>query len=350
MGLLLADPGGEHYFSLGITAPGVWSSSTGAFLTNSAPAGRSTTYAIQISGSGNNVTKTLTTGYTTLIMGAAIYISANWLNATATPILQLLDSNSIQCDLRINTIGQLIFTRNGTQVGSASTNQVVNGSGWHYFEATFTIDGSVGAGQAWVDGISWLTISGQNTKATANSTANQVRFYQGTSGQPNSYWKDMYVLDTASGANTTRLGDINVAVIFPNGVGVNQQWTNNGGASQTASVQDGINHTGTWPDGDTSYISDSTTNHISDFAHQALSLTGTIYGVIHQSYMRKDDAGTRNAAQVCLSAGVTEVGTTIALGNTYNYYSDVLEKDPNTNAQWTLSGYNAATFGVKEIS
>lgn len=112
----------------------------------------------------------------------------------------------------------------------------------------------------------------------------------------------------------------------------------------------GINQTGTRPAGDSTYIADQTTNDISDFAIQPLTLTGVILGVVHQSYMRKDDLGTRQVAQVCLSGGSTEQGATISLGNTYEYFQDVVEVDPNTGTQFTVSGLNASTWGVKEIT
>lgn len=115
-------------------------------------------------------------------------------------------------------------------------------------------------------------------------------------------------------------------------------------------VQIGINQLGTRPNGDNAYIIDSTTNDISDFAHTALVLSGVILGVVHQTYARKDDLGSRQIAQVCLSAGTTEVGAFISLGNTYQYYQDILEVDPHTSAQFTVSGLNAATFGVKELT
>jgi hypothetical protein len=193
--------------------------------------------------------------------------------------------------------------------------------------------------------VSWLSLTSQNTKKTANSNVNQFVLTASTiSG--NAYFKDIYMLDTGTGNRTSHLGDVACLPLWPNGAGVNQQYTANTG-TQTSAVQDGTSHSGTWPDDDTTYISDSTSGHISDFTHQTLSLTGTIYGVIHQSYVRKDDAGSRNFNQVCLSNGTTETGATISLGNTYTYYSDVLEQDPHTSADWTVSNFNAATFGVK---
>lgn len=345
--LLFADPGGEQYFSLGLTASGIWDIVNGGSLSNAAPAGRATQFGISLNGSGNGLTKFLNASYSSLVPGVAIYIPALWLNTNPTPIIQLLDTGSNQCDLRVNSSGQLIFTRNGSQLGSPSANQITNGSGWHYFEAAFVVGSSVTL-QAWVDGVSWLTVNTVNSQSTGNASANQVRFYNGNQTAI-SYWKDFYILDTSHGINVARLGDISVQVKYPSGAGVNSAWAANTGTA-LAAVQDGTTHTGTWPDGDTTYIADSTPGDVSDFAHQALALTGNIFGVIHQSYMRKDDAGTRSVAQVCLSNGSLEQSPTIGLGNTYTYYTDILEIDPHTSSAWTVSGYNAATFGVKEIS
>lgn len=112
----------------------------------------------------------------------------------------------------------------------------------------------------------------------------------------------------------------------------------------------GITNNGTRPNGDVVYISDATTNDISDFSHQALSLSGTLKAIVHVTCARKDDAGTRQISQTCISTGTSEVGATIPLTSSYVYYQDVLEVDPHTSSAWTVSGFNAATFGVKEIT
>jgi len=98
------------------------------------------------------------------------------------------------------------------------------------------------------------------------------------------------------------------------------------------------------------YIKSSTANQKTDFAHQAMSLTGTILGVIHRTLARKDDAGARSIKQICESNGTEELSSTYALGSSYSYYDDILEVDPHTSAQWTTANFNATTFGVKEIS
>jgi len=343
MSIVFADPGGEHYFSLGMPGGNKWTTNSSMTLTSSAPAGRRTTYAITGGGSGFGMEKNIPGSPARIIAGAAVYIPASWLNATATTIMSFKDAGTVQVDFRVTSTGAIQITRNGTQLGSLSTNLLTNGSGWHYFEFDATINPSTGSAQVWVDNVSWLSVSGQNTRATSNSFAGTVRFYAGNSGQAASQWKDIYILDPSSGLYSARLGDSEAVCVYPNAAGANQQWTNTGGASQTASVQDGRSGSGTRPDGDTSYISDSTSGHISDFAHDTLS-AGTIWAVIHDSYVRSD-AGTASFNQVAISGGTTRT-TAQSTGASYSYFSDVMETDPNTSSAWTLANFNAATFGV----
>lgn len=126
--------------------------------------------------------------------------------------------------------------------------------------------------------------------------------------------------------------------------------THAGSAAFENITQIGINQTGTRPNGDVAYLSDLTPGDISDFAHTTLTLTGSVLGVAHLSYMRKDDAGTRQVAQVCLSGGSTEQSPPKSLGNSYQYFEDFVEVDPNTGIQFTAGGLNASTFGVKLVS
>lgn len=340
--ILFADPGGEYYSGLGLGAAGVWTAVGGSgTLTSSAPAGRATTYAI---GANNGFWKATGSNYASWCCGMAVNTA---LPISSFVLFALRDLGSYQITLNLDANGHLIVTRGNTTTLATSTN-LLTANTWHYIEVSAVINSTTGSVTVWVDGAAWLTLTGQNTQATANAYANQAYFFNNASP---SYFKDVYMMaDTGSGLYSSKLGDITVAVLYPNAAGVNQAWTLGAGASQTAAVQDGITHSGTFPDGDTSYIDSATAGQISDFAHQALSLTGSILAVVMVGYMRKDDAGTRQAANVCLSGGTESDGATQSLGGTYQYYFDVLEKDPHTNAAWTLANFNAATFGVKEIS
>jgi hypothetical protein len=353
MAVIFADPGGEFYFGLGVLGAGIWNAENGVSLVNSAPSGRQAAsdgkfYGFQFNaGSNQTLTKIFAPNYSHLIVGWAFYLSATaWTNNSV--IVAFQDAGTNQCDLRTNASGQVFFTRNGTVIGSASTVPLT--AGWNYLEVEIVFaTAATGSVQCWLNGVSITSTSSVQTTTSGNAYANRLIFEGSNSGGVD-YMKDVYVLDATTGANTTHLGDVTVGVKYPNAAGVNQQWTPNA-STQVSRVQDGITHTGTWPDGDTTYISDGTAGDISDFAHETLTLTGTLYSVLHISYVRKDDAGARAFRQVCLSGATTETnGADISATNTYLYYFDILDQDPNTSAQWTVANYNAATFGAKEIT
>lgn len=347
MGVQFFDPGGEPYFSLGLasngTGGGEWSTTANCSLVSNAPTGRLTQYAISVA-SNSTLDVSFTSNFTEMWMGGAYYLPSGATFGTSVVIMAFLDGTTTQVDLRVNASGQLVATRNGTTLGT-STNALTLGQGWFYLEVRAKIDPTVGQVEVWVNNAQWLSLTGQNTRNTANTQTNRVRWGGGISNASNAFWKDMYTLDTGTGANTTRLGDVTVPVIYASGAGTNQQWSNTGGASQTASVQDGRSHSGTWPDGDTSYISDSVSGHISDFAHDALSVSGSIFAVKRMSYVRSD-AGAANVQQVTLSSGTTHTSASRSVGATYGYITEILETDPHTSAAWTQTNFNSATFGV----
>jgi hypothetical protein len=425
MAVRFAESGGQYHQSNAL-GPGIWASCNASIVNNgvSTPRNGSTwTYSI---GSAHMTTNAITP-QSGLITGAAMYLSAA---TTATLIAYTLAGNA-QCDLRMNSGGQLFFTRNGTTIGSVSTASVSAGA-WHYFEfkALFAT-GATGTCEVYVDGALFLTASSVQN-ATTTATADQVTFSGMAAG---SWGMDFYLLDTSSGSNTTYLGDVTVAELYPNAVGSNAAWSvqqgsftltaaanasggttvytgtitngatptnawqgyyfttsgftngaNNGTFLCTAStatnitlanasgvaethagtcafqnpLQVGIHggiddgyattNTGTRPPTGNQYIFSSTSGQKTDYAHTALALTGTIAAVVHMTNAFKDDAGLRQIQQICISGGTEEDSATISLPTSYQYFADILENDPHTAAAWTLSGLNAATFGVKEIT
>lgn len=422
--VLFGESGGQYHASTGPTPPGIWLTSSNApVITNSAPVGRSTTYAYT-GQNGYFVTPNLgTANYAGLIAGQAVYISSG----TGLIILGFRDSlGNLQCELRGDNSNQLYFTQNGVTIGSSLSTKTFAFNTWMYveFRAIFSNSGA-GTCEVRVNNVVWLTVTSCTNASNTNGGAQAIYGIPGSG--VNGFLRDMYCVDTTVGLHTTYLGDSNVSELYPDGPGTNSAWATysgttatatgpltltsvntsgvyqgtitggasnayvgynfnitgftNGGNNLTAAtctassstslsftattisethagsatfqnpVQIGINSTGTRPNGDALYIADSNTGDISDFAHQPLTLTGTIAAAIHLTYARKDDAGARQIAQVTVEGGsVTETGTTIALGNSYQYYADVLEADPNTSAAWTLSNLNSATFGVKLIS
>jgi len=104
------------------------------------------------------------------------------------------------------------------------------------------------------------------------------------------------------------------------------------------------------PDGQYSYVYDSTVNHEDLYNFNAFSQPPvTIHTVAVKAYAQKSDSGTKTVS-MRLKSGATDSGgsnTGQALGTTFGWLGSFFSTDPNTSAAWTASALNAATSGLK---
>lgn len=283
------------------------------------------------------------------VIGLAFKCSA--LPAGACAIIQLLDAASAQCEVRINTDGTLSVTRNGTALTSGTSSLSISAGAWYYLEFKVTIADSIAAGSCKVriNGVDWITVAtGQDVKNTTNATANQIRvgeaFASGTSF--NLDVDDLYIFDgnASTPANNDFIGDARVECLNASGAGANTTWTPNAGTNWSR-VSDAT------PDDDTTYVADSTAGHRDSYAFANLSSTPvSIFGTQTVLCARKDDAGSRSIATVCVSGATTDDGASISIGDTYLFYMQIRERNPNGPANWTLTTVNAAEWGEKLVS
>lgn len=317
----------------------------------------------------------------TLILSAWNYIEFKAIFGTA--------SNGT-CEVKVNGIVWLTLTgiTNATTVSTADSVQYGSYGGTSQMMDFYALDTgtganttylgditvastypiSAGANSAWTVSQAPFALTGTGTLTSGTSLVYNGTITNGTT--PTNAWQGYYFVVTGfanthnngtwlcSTSTTTTITLLNTDVLATGGVS---------GATATAtfqnpvqigihggSIDNAITNTGTRPPsnvtGPLQWIQDSTPGDKSDFAHQPLVLTGNILAVAHVTLAAKTDAGTRQIAQICESTGTEEIGSTVSLSNSLVYYQDILETDPHTSAAWTLSGYNAATFGIKEIS
>jgi hypothetical protein len=313
-------------------------------------------------------------------------------------------SSGVQVALWIKPSGTMYVTRGGspaTNVLGTSASSYPSNS-YHYVEMNVVINGTTGVVVVKVDQTVVINLTGQNTKATSNSSFDSVFIGNSTvvGGSVNisgytGLFDDVYfdtagfngdvrvsgqlpsgdgstqnfsnveagwVLSTITNLQTTIIdsnsnlqratantGDFKTGTIAPTwatGLGATTTdnhvtWTNLGSVSQYKLVNE------TNPDGDSSYIQSNTLNDISRFTYPAVSGSGVL-AVIIWAYSRKDDGGFRTIQGSVKSGGtVGTTGTDMALGT--NYQMNMLQSltDPNTGAAWTLPAVNAAEFGIK---
>jgi hypothetical protein len=358
-----------------------------------------------ISGNASMIQKNIG-AQTTMYVGFAL----NW-NPTSqtidTEILRFMDGSTCQVCLLITASGVLYFGRGGgaaigatTAIGGNTTTSFPANS-FHYIEVQVTISGSTGVANLKIDQVAVLTQTGLNTSQTGTTNCNSIHFgfnFTSSGVSPACYFDDFY-LDTL-GFN----GDVRINGQLPSGNGTTQNFTNveaswvasavtavpttiidsnsnlqqaiavtsdfkTGSSAPTWATSTGVNTTDnhvTWvclgavsqyklvnesnPDGDSSYIKDSTVGDISRFTFPTIS-GSTIKTVMVWAFAKKDDGGLRSI-QASMKSGATvgTSGTDVPLGGNYQYLLMQCPTDPNTSAAWTAAGVNAAEFGIKITS
>jgi hypothetical protein len=298
-----------------------------------------------VQGAGSNVLKSFDS-QATWVVGAA-FKYAGFTGSSNGQIIALYDSGTLQVDIRITPSGAIQATRNGTQLGISAA--VITTGTYYYVEFKALIHASAGTIDVQVNGASVLSLTGQNTKNSANATANMVflgPIAQGGGGNGTLLIADLYILDGQTGASTF-LGDQRVDCYMPTGNGSNSQFTNNSGNSTNnySHVNEALQ------DGDTSYVADAVVNDIDSYAITGLTHTPlTITGVQVNLVIRKDDAGIKQVAPIVYRSATAYVGNTLTLSTSYLDLTQQYEKDPATSAAWTKTNINASEFGLKVIT
>jgi hypothetical protein len=276
----------------------------------------------------------------TWIVGFAFRLAAGSTGAGDLVSLKNSTDALTHATLRITAMNQLVVTRNGTTL-SASSAQLQVGQ-WYYIEFKATI-ADAGSYEVRINGITAISGSADTRNGGTSATADVIRF-SNTASLSNGRITDIYICDGAGTANNTFLGDVRVVSLLPNASGTYSQWTPSAGSNYQC-VDDAT------PNGDTDYVSSATPGQIDTYNFQDLSLLGTIFGVLVTAHAAKDDAGTRQVAIHYKSGASEGDGATVSLPTSYTgQVNAVLESDPATSSAWSLSGLNAAEFGVKCIA
>lgn len=266
--------------------------------------------------------------------------------ATNTPgIWALLDGTTIQVDLRVNALKQLVITRNGTTLQTGTT--IMSSATWYYIQAKILIANS-GTWEVLLNGATELSGSG-DTQQSANAQATVFGLGGIFSGSSNfgqtMRIDDVYLCDDLGGVNDDYLGDVRVEAIFPNGNGNSSQFDGSDGNQVDNYLLVDENDPG--PDDDTTYVQSADVGDKDTYAFGNLaSSTGTVYGVQILPYARKTDAGSRSICTVARLSGTETDGPNQALSTTANYLFDMRETKPG-GGSWTISDVNSAEFGQK---
>ena len=297
------------------------------------------------SGIGNTVAKIFPSSYSTVYIGFGLAITGGLLPSSANKqVCQIYTGPGSQVCTIITDGSQRLAIQNaaGTTIATGTTN-IALGS-WYYIEIALTV-GTSGTAELHLNGLSSPPEIPSTVGNFGTVGVGRIGFNRPPNNQSDVNWDDLYVLDNTGPAPLNNfLGDVTVETLYPVGDGAHQAWTPSAAGSHYSLVNE---HP---PDGDSSYVSDITPGDMDTYTVNSLAaLTGTVYGVATNLYVRKDDATARTIAPVIRMAGVDYTGaTTVGLTTSYLYYRQLYSQAPS-GAAWTIANVNSSEYGIKEV-
>lgn len=302
-----------------------------------------TTYGRRGSSSGRmyqgSLSKTLPSACQDFAYNFTLYREAT-LGWTAGIQVALVDNGTLQAELRNDASGRLILTRNATALGTATGSLSLTAT--HTIEWLCHIDDAPnGWSNLWVDGSAVLSLTGIDTKTTANASA--TRFWLGDASLY-SHYDDFYVRCGSGMGSADALVDVGVACLRPTSdVAGGSLWTPSTGSLHYA-VTDDTTQSLT----DTDYDSGSAVGAQQANEYGNLASTGyTVLGAQYNVWLKKDDVGTRNVKIYCVSGTATSWSPAYSVLDTWTNFTYQWETDPNTGSAWTATALNAAQFGYR---
>lgn len=345
--MLLFIDGFDHYATADLGKKG-WTA-TGTDPTNlvvSASAGRRGGGALALGGGGN--INDVMGGRGIAQLATVVIGFAHQASAAGTTLCALHDATSStrQVTLKHNTDGTITAYRGSSVLGTAlgTSTLTMTAGGFNFVECKATIHPSAGSVEVRVNGVTFMSLTGQNTRSSSNSYANAIRLGWDTNppAGTTAVFDDLYVCDTSGSVNYDFLGDCRVDTVYPVADGFYGAFTPSTGTSHYALVDEA-------PPNTTDYVDGAAVGDRDSYDCGALSalLSETVFGVQVNAAALKDDSGTRSLATMARSGSTNSDGSTVALATSQGILSQVFESDPASAGAWTESAVNSAEFGVK---
>lgn len=222
---------------------------------------------------------------------------------------------------------------------------------WYWFDCKYAISGSTNMGITATFRVNteiWATGSA-NTDINVNSLLLQVattNYHSFRAAGTNALFDDFAVADMSGlGSVNDFFGDVAIGALFPD-ADDHIDWSLFPlGSPNSFSL---VNSQ--FPDDDTTYINSSTVGNVDNFGWQPTVVPpgGSIVAVHYGVYARKDAEGSRSFVTLIGPTGSPAfTSNPWFVGDTYAYYFQAFDQDPQTGIPWTQTGFNGTKFGVK---
>ncbi len=294
--------------------------------------GRLAGYCMELASSSCEVATPALTTDATLIIGFAFKITSGGANN----IVVMRTGTTTGMGVRWLDTGEL-SVRLGTSTIDTTTTLGLLPNTWYWLEFKVVTNNSTGSYELKIGGTTALSGSSIDTQPGASAYHDNVYFSSSLSLSID----DLYICDSTGSLNNDFLGNCRVLAIRPTADGTTTDWTPSAGDAYSCVDEHPIND-------DTDYVESDTTDTLDLYGYADISDVGDIFGVQINTCCRETDA-TNFSLKTTIRSGTTNYDDSAQVIGTTNYINKkrIAEVDPDTSAAWTISGLNAAEFGIK---
>lgn len=354
MALRLID-GFDYYPSSGlstvVTAQG-WTGNTSSII-------RSTNnafgygYSMGLSSNNNNndyISRNLRGRYTgTGVVGMRMFVPSNGPGYSVSIIDSMTSGQNRQWRLHFLETGNIdLYTGNNSLTARTDAMSFTPGK-WFFLEVKWTPSLTTGSLEVRINTVPVLTLPSVQTAygsvvGGGASGYDTIEFWKSSiSGAGNTWaWDDLYFLDTTGTVNNDYIGNARVKAMLP--VSDFSVQFSIGGSAPAATNWQSVLNTAL---NDTKYVYSPTAGDRDLYGIDAILNTPLVHGIEISGAYRQDDATQRFIKNSIQSSGVDAFGTSHAINQSYTFYADIFETDPNTGVTFTGTAANALKIGPK---
>lgn len=293
---------------------------------------------------------------TGMVWGKRLYIPPTFTNENYK--LSITDSQStraIQFTVGFDSFGCIYFSNytNGVvSVVAKTPSYSFYPARWFYLEIKWTPSYTTGSLEIRVNTVPVLSLPSVRTAdgtviAPATLPGLDLLRYDvarsGGSGTDANNWcqDDMYLLTQAGAQNNDYLGNVRAKYMAPVGNASPLQWAIGGSSPAATNWQSVLNQALN----DTTYVYASTVGYQDLYQIDPNLNTPEVFGVEVSGAYRQDDATQRWVKNHIDSGGTGATGTAHAINQSYTFYPDIYELNPNTGVAFTGAEVNALLVG-----
>lgn len=280
-----------------------------------------------LTGTGSNsrtVTRVLGSTPSELYVAFAFKCSSMWSN----PLIGFYEGATLHVSIELTSAGALSAYRSTTLLDSTESGIILQNVYIQLQVYVKIADSPNGVITIRANGSTTpiLNLTGIDTRNAGTGVIDRVLFTTCGSTTLFGYIHDIVINDTTGSYNNTWPGDVKVNAYVPNGNGANNGWTPSSAVDRYTTVDE-------QPCNTSDYIESSTPDELCTMAFPSLGSAG-IQALQTVIYGQKTDAGARSVAPVFRSGGVDRAGSTVNLGDSYQYLVEIYETDPSDSQPW----------------